>query len=332
MKRKAFTLIELLVVIAVIALLATLMVPSFSNAMSVYRDTQCRNNLRRLSEGFVLASDSSLTGGVLDVSAPDDAGLYPTGMIWPSVPNNVVENIELFKCPEDEIKQSSVIGSLEGVEYESEFGNYPMDTIGNGNCYKSRRGRDDNGLYTEYIMQDDEGTGGQYAQMNFNGWIDTDGGCKIYDSGIIHVWKNIQTETPNPKPDWSGAHGCYPTGINTCGNTNKIRYMGEPSLGGNGKMQDARGQDFKLTQWGERMTNYGINTSAYKYDTGGGCIVLVDYQESRVELDDPISASELLLQSARHFERVNFLMADGAVDSKNPLEIDPLNNIEAWRP
>ena len=97
-------------------------------------------------------------------------------------------------------------------------------------------------------------------------------------------------------------------------------------------MQSARGQDYQLPNWGERMTNYGINTYAYKYDTGGGCIVLVDYQESMVYLDDATSASEMLVQSARHFGRVNFLMADGAVDSKNPLEINPLTNIEAWKP
>ena len=334
MERRAFTLIELLVVVALLALLAVLMIPSLSTAMSVYRDTQCRNNLNRLWKGFVLASDARASGdGTLMVRVPDHAGLYPTGMIWPSVPNNILENITLFQCPEDEVKQSSVVGSLSSVEYESPFGRYPLDTIGNGNCYKSRRGRDAKGAYTEYIMQDDEGTGGQYAQMNFHGWIDTDGGCRIYDSGVIHVWQNIQAETVGSVPDWSGAGGIgYPTGINTCGNMNNIRYNGEPSLTGNGKMQDARGKSFILANWGERLTNYGINTYAYRYQTGAGRIVLVDYQESMVNVDTPQEAEGLLLDSARHFARVNYLLTDGSVKTASPLEISPQTHPKAWRP
>ena len=334
MKRRAFTLIELLVVIALIALLAVLMIPSFSTAMSVYRATQCRNNLKRLWDGFVLASDAQSSGqNILAVKTPDSADLYPTGMVWPSVPNNVVKDLMLFQCPEDEVKQSSISGSLTTVEYESPYGRYPLDTIGNGNCYKSRRGRDAKGPYTEYIMQDDEGTGGQYAQMDFHGWIDTDGGCRIYDSGVIHVWQNIQAETEGSVPDWSGAGGIgYPTGINTCGNMNNIRYNGEPSLEGNGKMQDARGKDYILANWGERLTNYGINTYAYRYSTGGGCIVLVDYQESMVNVDTPQEAEGLLLQSARHFDNVNYLLSDGSVKTASPLEISPRVHPKAWRP
>ena len=334
MKRRAFTLVELLVVIALIALLAVLLIPSFNTAMTMYRATQCRNNLYQLWKGFVLASETNVSGdSIIGVKTSDSAGLYPSGMIWPSIPNNILEDIQLFQCPEDEVKQSSVIGSLASVEYESPYGRYPMDTIGNGNCYKSRRGRDAKGPYTEYIMQDDEGTGGQYAQMDFHGWIDTDGGCRIYDSGVIHVWQNIKAETEGSVPDWSGAGGIgYPTGINTCGNMNNIRYNGEPSLTGNGRMQDARGKDFILANWGERLTNYGINNYAYRYSSGGGCIVLVDYQESMVDVDTPQEAEGLLLDSARHFDNVNYLLSDGSVQTASPLKISPLMHPKAWRP
>ncbi len=327
-------MIELLVIIALIAILVIMLIPSFYTARSMVRDTQCRNNLKKLWDGFVLASDAKASGdNTLAVRVPYHAGLYPTGMIWPSVPNNILEDIQLFQCPEDEVKQASVSGSLSTVEYESPFGRYPLDTIGEGNCYKSRRGRDSKGAYTEYIMQDDEGTGGQYAKMSFTGWIDTDGGCRIYDSGMIHIWENIQVESEGSVPDWSQASGIgYPTGINTCGNMNNIRYNGEPSLTGNGKMQDARGQSFILADWGERLTNYGINTYAYRYQTGGGCIVLVDYQESMVNVDTPQVAEGLLLESARHFERVNYLVSDGSVKTASPFEISPQIHPRAWRP
>jgi len=334
MERRAFTLIELLVVVALIALLAVLMIPSLSTAMSVYRDTQCRNNLNRLWKGFVLASEAKTSGdGILAVKAPDHAGLYPTGMIWPSVPNNILENITLFQCPEDEVKQSSVVGSLSSVEYESPFGRYPLDTIGNGNCYKSRRGRNSKGAYTEYIMQDDEGTGGQYAQMSFTGWIDTDGSARIYDSGVIQVFSAMIADTEGCVPAWTNNSGPgWPNRVNTCGNMNNIRYNGELSLTGNGRMQDARGQSFILANWGERLTNYGINTYAYRYQTGAGRIVLVDYQESMVNVDTAQEAEGLLLDSARHFERVNYLLTDGSVKTASPLEISPRIHPKAWRP
>jgi len=327
-------LVELLVVIALIALLAMLLVPSFNNAISVYYATQCRNNLNRLWQGFVLANDTATSGqGVISTGVKDSAGLYPTGMMWPRVPNNIVKELELFQCPEDEVKQSSISGSLTTVEYESPYGRYPLDTIGNGNCYKSRRGRNSQGPYTEYIMQDDEGTGGQYALMDFNGWIDTDGSARIYDSGHIQVFSAMLSDTAGCVPAWTNNSGPgWPNRVNTCGNMNSIRYNGEPSLTGNGRMQDARGKTFQLPNWGERLTNYGINTYAYRYSTGAGCIVLVDYQESMVDVDIPLESEGLLLQSARHFDRVNYLLSDGSVKTASPLEISPNLHPKAWRP
>ena len=151
------------------------------------------------------------------------------------------------------------------VEYENPYGRYPLDTIGEGNCYKSRRGRDPKGAYTEFLMQDSEGTGGQYAVMDFNGWVDVDGGCRIYDEGLIHVWRNIVSETTGSVPDWSGAFGVgYPDRINTCSVMNNIRYDGEPSLEGNGRMQDARGKSYLFPGWGEPQVEWlAVHLSEY---------------------------------------------------------------------
>ena len=152
-----------------------------------------------------------------------------------------------------------IADSFSRVEYERPYDRYPLDTIGEAPSYKSRRGREPQGAYTEFLLQDDEGTGGQYAQMDFNGWVDSDGGCRIYDSGLIHVWENIEEETVGSVPDWSGAYGIgYPTGINTNPELNRIWYDGVLSLEGNGRMQDARGKSYQLDDWGDPELHWGL--------------------------------------------------------------------------
>ncbi|MDP6542587.1 MAG: SdrD B-like domain-containing protein [Phycisphaerae bacterium] len=148
--------------------------------------------------------------------------------------------------------------SLATVEYESPFGRYPLDTIGEGNSYKSRRGYDTEGFYTEYLMEDDEGTGGQYAAMDFNGWVTTDAGCRIYDSGVVHVWDNIEQESAGSVPDWSGAYGGYPTGINTCGNQNDLLYKGQGLFDGDAELRNHRGEDWQLLDWGVGAMDWGV--------------------------------------------------------------------------
>jgi len=333
MKPKGFTLIELLVVIAIIALLAVIIGPAFSNVMTVGRATICKSNLRRLGEAFGTSSSARLTQEVTKTVARNVKGAYPRAMMWPTIPSDAVSDERIYKCPEDEIVQASVAGSLEFVEYVSPYGHYPLDTIGNGNCYKSRRGRDAKGPYTEYIMQDDEGTGGQYAQMNFNGWIDTDGGARIYDSGFILVFDDLIAQTEGCVPDWSGANGIgWPNRMNTCGNRNDIWYMDEPALTGNGRMQDARGNTYQFPNWGLRITNYGINTYAYNYPFGSECIVLADYKETIISIDTPLETEQLLLQSGRHFGDVNYLKGDGSVKTAKPLEISPRLKRGVWVP
>ena len=48
----AFTLVELLVVIAVIAILAAILLPSFSRAKARTQTAVCQNNLRQLTIAF----------------------------------------------------------------------------------------------------------------------------------------------------------------------------------------------------------------------------------------------------------------------------------------
>ena len=88
MKRTGFTLIELLVVIAIIAILAAILFPVFARARAKAQDTQCLNNVKQITLGFLMyASD-------YDDKFPNDFWHWADVQIYP-----YVKNSQLFVCP-----------------------------------------------------------------------------------------------------------------------------------------------------------------------------------------------------------------------------------------
>jgi len=321
-----------MVVVAVIALLLAVVMPSMTSVLAMGRATICRNNLHNLAAAFVASAHARIPAGDSGTTGGDFALIYPQAMQWPGIPSDAVPEMAMYECPDD-ITKRSLAECLKKLEYRCPYGYYPMDTMegygpaGGSLWYLARRGSDSLGAYTEYLLEDDPGTptSGQLSQLNFHGWVDTDGAVRVYDIGKVLIFDSIPTT-----PDWSGAH--CPGAMNSCGDLNAIYFEGKPAFGTDGQVKYHRGKIYDIPGWDAGETNYGINSYAYMQNWGSKSIVLVDYKELIVDIDDAVKTEDLLIKSGRHLGRVNYLTGDGAVHTAMPLSLSPRLAREKWVP
>ncbi len=99
----AFTLIELLVVIAIIAMLVSIMVPSFHRVRELARRSMCAVNLRSISIGLVIYGETFKSYPSVD--GDDDVGIAAdapdvtvTGHLYALVRENICQP-GIFICP-----------------------------------------------------------------------------------------------------------------------------------------------------------------------------------------------------------------------------------------
>jgi prepilin-type N-terminal cleavage/methylation domain-containing protein len=313
MRPRGFTLVELLVVVAIIALLLAILVPSFGQARSVARAAKCASNLHQCWNAFAASNSQRVRDNGTGLSVGRH---YPPATWWPDIPMDVMPDPEAYRCPDDTIF-AAAISNLKKLRFKPGEHNILLDMSAPSDWYIMRKGKDATGPYTEYALQDDDG---HAKNMKWNGWIDTDGLVRVYDSGII--W--ILSELP---PDWPDSGTTPKTGLSSCKNGNIILLGDKPAFGDNGRVDIYRGQKFRITGW-EANTNYGMNTyadSASSSDT----ILLLDYKQT---MADPLApdAESLVEQSARHMGQLNVLSIDGSVQRSRPLQVSPTVSPQWW--
>ncbi len=312
-RHAAFTLIELLVAVAIIGLLVAILLPGLGAARSLARSAVCRHNLSQLAAAF----DASYNRRLPQVrGSPEAVAFYPEARRWPGIPLDAVGERGIYRCPEDEVLAAWHL--LPELKYLAPGGiEVDLNEPTPGMWYISRDGQDEGGPYREYCIQDDGNTAG----LDWHGWLDIDGLFRVYESGqiwIIHVLPNT--------PDFSGA---YPRENSTCGDGNRIYFMGQPVFPNDSYIHLNKGKRAWLENW-QGITNYGINVYAHQSLRPDG-IVLLDYVKLIADPDDPAEMERLLHDSARHLGRLNVLRTDRSVAARTPLELSP-QLTPAWKP
>jgi len=122
-RSQAFTLVELLIVVVILAVIAALVVPQFSTAARMSRETVLRDQLRLLrSQILVYATQHAAAPGVVDgggdsaenfvaqmtgrtnyhgVVSPSDSEAHPFGPYLESMPVNPINELDTVRLAAD---------------------------------------------------------------------------------------------------------------------------------------------------------------------------------------------------------------------------------------
>ena len=95
--RKGFTLVELLVSIAIIAVLASLIVPSLGAAKAKAHSARCLSNLRQI--GIALRVYAGDNEGALPRAVSFGSTLQAAATVDKVLRSHVSENTNVFRCP-----------------------------------------------------------------------------------------------------------------------------------------------------------------------------------------------------------------------------------------
>jgi prepilin-type N-terminal cleavage/methylation domain-containing protein/prepilin-type processing-associated H-X9-DG protein len=308
-----FTLIELLVVIAVIALLAVLMMPTFTGVRQVANKTTCANNLKRIGETITLFSGSRSGGGGVP--------LNPAG--WPVQLTKYLGEGDAFVCPEGE----SELQTPESL---------PLSDLA---CvHVTTTGMDLEFIEGPFVAKlSDE----QFQAIN---WGPAHVAVPPYSAGkdpTLFWWVQEDIVQAGSDMDYEIAVRVQENGdgsvtlrvkqITGAGyNFNLVDKPDRNVLVSKSQMNGGPGSEVVLGTGGG-MTSYGMNAQINEILDDAKKIMVLDYKwfvaRSTHNWSDDKLASDIpgVPVFARHKGMINVLFTDGSVELKRPDEVNPVD-------
>jgi hypothetical protein len=322
--------VELLVVIALIALLAALLVPSFTTIGEHTRELLCRNNLKELA-------------GILHQGTDGD-GILPTANRWFSHITHRKFG-ELMICPDDnrddEVDDNpDDMSDLYIVQNCTMFSNL-QDVIDMGRSLEDNQilvnppgiagdhgwnPPDPNGNQTLICIDDDAAVMITAGDSTVIESIDPPG-----DGGLCgsEHWVCLDDGRPNWRNEVTAVLQSVRNTSRSAADTADTRVV--MRLTGR-RYADIIEQPYTV---GTQRASYGMSTAVDSVSPRSGQLMLVEYDTSIVRLRGNFTDIDESLR-ARHFGRANFVSTDGHVGSKTTGELEQelhgAPNMGIWGP
>jgi len=302
---------ELLVVLAIMALLASIAVPTSVRIMAIGRRTLCANNLSQIMRMIISGQQLPQTTGGLPTSlAPFMRQEYWPTRVAAEYNGNPQEALRLFNCPAGLGQHAMGLPPLEYLSGMSwEF--MPFDPASFHTC--SREGIDEFGKrYTEFCIEENPWVESKWTHEPCCGqpsWSTNDGIWRVYED----LDEGLRTVILTYYDCW------WPNEIYH--NSNFYAKNLAEKVGMTLKFRDV-------------YTNYGYNTLlGWQEDVSQDTIVVMDFNKLYIEPDGLDIMDDLHnIDTARHLGKVNALMADAAVRIVDPSDLYPDVDDHYWTP
>ncbi len=152
-RRRGFTLIELLVVISLIAILAAILFPVFSQVRESARRTSCASNLHQIGvavtlyaqdsdERYPIGVDSADHGSYLWEPAPEQLAALPTLPLLRDILNPYLKSHDVWRCPSDFGNQSLILYDATGGDFDVDLNPTAYERLGTSYVYRLQLGMD----------------------------------------------------------------------------------------------------------------------------------------------------------------------------------------------